>query len=46
MVNKSTAQRQAMVMWDQIAAEVAADFPDVRWDEALVDAMTARMVKA
>jgi tartrate dehydrogenase/decarboxylase/D-malate dehydrogenase len=33
-----------MVMWDQIAAEVARDFPDVRWDKELVDAMTARMV--
>jgi len=32
------------VMWDQIAAEVAAEFPDVRWDKELVDAMTARMV--
>jgi tartrate dehydrogenase/decarboxylase/D-malate dehydrogenase len=33
-----------MVMWDQIAAEVARDFPDVKWDKELVDAMTARMV--
>jgi tartrate dehydrogenase/decarboxylase/D-malate dehydrogenase len=33
-----------MVMWDEIASEVAADFPDVRWDKELVDAMTARMV--
>ncbi|MFM8767016.1 MAG: isocitrate/isopropylmalate family dehydrogenase, partial [Rubrivivax sp.] len=36
--------RHAMVMWDQIAAEVAAEFPDVHWDKELVDAMTARMV--
>jgi tartrate dehydrogenase/decarboxylase/D-malate dehydrogenase len=33
-----------MVMWDQIAAEIATEFPDVRWDKELVDAMTARMV--
>jgi tartrate dehydrogenase/decarboxylase/D-malate dehydrogenase len=33
-----------MVMWDEIAAEVARDFPDVRWDKEMVDAMTARMV--
>jgi tartrate dehydrogenase/decarboxylase/D-malate dehydrogenase len=33
-----------MVMWDEIAAEVAAEFPDVRWDKELVDAATARMV--
>jgi tartrate dehydrogenase/decarboxylase / D-malate dehydrogenase len=44
VVTKSNAQRHAMVMWDQIASEVAADFPDVKWDKELVDAMTARMV--
>ncbi len=33
-----------MVMWDEIAAQVAHDFADVRWDKELVDAMTARMV--
>jgi tartrate dehydrogenase/decarboxylase / D-malate dehydrogenase len=44
VVTKSNAQRHAMVMWDQIAAEVARDFPDVKWDKELVDAMTARMV--
>jgi len=31
------------VMWDEIAAEVAAEFPDVTWDRMLVDAMTVRM---
>jgi tartrate dehydrogenase/decarboxylase/D-malate dehydrogenase len=44
VVTKSNAQRHAMVMWDQIATEVAREFPDVRWDRELVDAMTARMV--
>ena len=44
VVTKSNAQRHAMVMWDEIAAEVALEFPDVRWDKELVDAMTARMV--
>jgi tartrate dehydrogenase/decarboxylase/D-malate dehydrogenase len=44
VVTKSNAQRHAMVMWDQIATEVSAEFPDVRWDRELVDAMTARMV--
>jgi tartrate dehydrogenase/decarboxylase/D-malate dehydrogenase len=33
-----------MVMWDEIAAEVAQGFPDVTWDKMLVDAMTMRMV--
>ena len=44
VVTKSNAQRHAMVMWDQIAAEVAREFPDVTWDKELVDAATARMV--
>lgn len=46
VVTKSNAQRFGMVMWDEIAAEVAQDFPDVTWDKMLVDAMTVRMVKA
>ncbi len=44
VVTKSNAQRHAMVMWDEIAAAVAGDFPDVTWDKMLVDAMTMRMV--
>ncbi|MBZ9973922.1 MULTISPECIES: tartrate dehydrogenase [unclassified Mesorhizobium] len=43
VVTKSNAQRHGMVMWDEIAAEVAQDFPDVAWDKMLVDAMTVRM---
>ena len=43
VVTKSNAQRHGMVMWDEIAAEVARDFPDVTWDKMLVDAMTVRM---
>lgn len=43
VVTKSNAQRHGMVMWDEIAAEVAAEFPDVTWDRMLVDAMTVRM---
>jgi tartrate dehydrogenase/decarboxylase/D-malate dehydrogenase len=45
VVTKSNAQRFGLVMWDEIAAEVAADFPDVTWDKELVDAMTLRMVR-
>jgi tartrate dehydrogenase/decarboxylase / D-malate dehydrogenase len=44
VVTKSNAQRYGLVLWDEIAAEVAADFTDVRWDKMLVDAMTMRMV--
>lgn len=44
VVTKSNAQRHAMVMWDEIATEIATEFPDVTWDKMLVDAMTMRMV--
>jgi len=44
VVTKSNAQRHGMVMWHEIAAEVAGRFPDVTWDKMLVDAMTMRMV--
>jgi tartrate dehydrogenase/decarboxylase/D-malate dehydrogenase len=44
VVTKSNAQRHAMVMWDEIAAQIAKEFPDVKWDKELVDAATARMV--
>jgi tartrate dehydrogenase/decarboxylase/D-malate dehydrogenase len=43
IVTKSNAQRHAMVMWDEIAAEVAEAYSDVTWDKMLVDAMTIRM---
>jgi tartrate dehydrogenase/decarboxylase/D-malate dehydrogenase len=43
VVTKSNAQRHGMVMWDEIAAEVAREFADVNWDKMLVDAMTMRM---
>jgi tartrate dehydrogenase/decarboxylase / D-malate dehydrogenase len=43
VVTKSNAQRHGMVLWDEIANEVAAEFPDVTWDKMLVDAMTVRM---
>jgi isocitrate/isopropylmalate dehydrogenase len=44
VVTKSNAQRNGMVMWDEIASEVAKDFPDVKVEKMLVDAMTCRMV--
>jgi tartrate dehydrogenase/decarboxylase/D-malate dehydrogenase len=45
VVTKSNAQRFGLVLWDEIAALVAKDFPDVTWDKELVDAMTTRMVR-
>jgi len=44
VVTKSNAQRYAMVMWDEIATEIASEFKEVTWDKMLVDAMTVRMV--
>jgi tartrate dehydrogenase/decarboxylase/D-malate dehydrogenase len=44
VVTKSNAQRHGMVLWDEVAAEIAAEFPEVATDKMLVDAMTMRMV--
>jgi tartrate dehydrogenase/decarboxylase/D-malate dehydrogenase len=44
LVTKSNAQRHGMVLWDEIFAEVAREFPDVATDRMLVDAVTTRMV--
>ncbi len=44
VVTKSNAQRHGMVLWDEIAAEVGRDYPDVATDKMLVDAVTTRMV--
>ncbi|HWI38754.1 MAG TPA: tartrate dehydrogenase [Burkholderiales bacterium] len=44
LVTKSNAQRHGMVLWDEIFMRVAKDFPEVKTDRILVDAMTTRMV--
>jgi tartrate dehydrogenase/decarboxylase/D-malate dehydrogenase len=44
LVTKSNAQRHGMVLWDEVFFTIAKDFPDVRWDRELVDAVTTRMV--
>ena len=41
---KSNAMQYAMVLWDEVVAEVAADFPEVTWRSYHVDALAARMV--
>jgi tartrate dehydrogenase/decarboxylase/D-malate dehydrogenase len=43
-VTKSNAQQYGMVLWDEVCARVAADYPDVEVDSCLVDAMAARFV--
>ncbi|GAB0114868.1 tartrate dehydrogenase [Acidisoma sp. C75] len=45
-VTKSNAQRHSMVFWDEVTAEVAADYPDVTVTSYHIDAMAARMVMA
>lgn len=42
-VTKSNAQRNGMVLWDEVEKVVANDYPDVETDKMLVDAMTCRM---
>jgi len=41
---KSNASRFGYVLWDEVAAEVAAQHPDVRYERVLVDALAARMI--
>jgi tartrate dehydrogenase/decarboxylase/D-malate dehydrogenase len=41
---KSNASRYGYVLWDEVAEEVAAEHPDVRYERVLVDALAARMV--
>lgn len=45
LVTKSNAMRYGYTLWDEVAAEVAAGYPDVRYEAVLVDAMAARMVE-
>jgi len=44
LVTKSNAMRHGLVLWDEVFAEVAREFPDVATDRELVDAVTTRMV--
>ena len=43
---KSNASRFGYVLWDEVAAELAAEFPSVRYERVLVDALAARMVRS
>src|SRR5690606_32017055 len=43
-VTKSNAQQHGMVLWDEVFARVAADYPDVETESVLVDAMSAKFV--
>ena len=43
-ITKSNASLHAGVLWDEVVADVARDFPDVRCESVLVDAAAARLV--
>ena len=43
LVTKSNAQRHGMVLWDQVFYEVARDYPQVKTQRILVDAVTTVM---
>lgn len=43
-VTKSNAMQYNMVFWDEVFVQVAADYPDIKTDKYLVDAMAARFV--
>jgi len=42
---KSNASRYGYVLWDEVAEELATEFPSVRYERVLVDALAARMVR-
>src|SRR5439155_17866409 len=41
---KSNALQHSMVLWDEVVADVAKDYPDVTWKKYYVDALAARMI--
>jgi tartrate dehydrogenase/decarboxylase / D-malate dehydrogenase len=43
-VTKSNAQQYGMVLWDEVFARVALDYPDVETESVLVDAMSAKFI--
>jgi tartrate dehydrogenase len=42
---KSNALNYSMVFWDRVYAQVSRDYPDIKTDTALVDALTMWLVK-
>jgi tartrate dehydrogenase/decarboxylase/D-malate dehydrogenase len=42
---KSNASRYGYVLWDEVVDEVAVEYPGVRVERVLVDALAARMVR-
>ncbi len=46
VATKSNAFRHGYVLWDEVVKEVAAGYPDVTVEFALVDALAARIIQA
>jgi tartrate dehydrogenase/decarboxylase/D-malate dehydrogenase len=44
-VTKSNAQAHSMVFWDEIVAEVSADYPEVEVERLLVDAASMDLIR-
>ncbi|MFC6838021.1 isocitrate/isopropylmalate dehydrogenase family protein [Halomarina ordinaria] len=44
-ITKSNAQAFSMVFWDEVVAEVAADYPDVEVESLLVDAASMDFIR-
>ena len=42
---KSNASRYGYVFWDEVVEQVGAEYPDVRFERVLVDALCTRMVR-
>jgi tartrate dehydrogenase/decarboxylase/D-malate dehydrogenase len=43
---KSNAMRHAMPFWDEVVTEIAAEYPDIAYEHALIDALAARVISA
>jgi len=43
---KSNASRYGYVLWDELAEDVAAEHPGVRYERVLVDSLAARMIRS
>jgi tartrate dehydrogenase/decarboxylase/D-malate dehydrogenase len=45
LVTKSNASKYGYVLWDEVVADVAVDYDDVRYEAVFADAMAARMIE-
>jgi len=45
LVTKSNVARYGYVLWDEVATDIAKDYPDVQLEAVFADAMAARMIE-